>query len=135
MSGNVLSLFVCVVLPIAIVLITALARINSDNKRTRIIMRAIEANKDIDTDRLIESFRKPQKSAREILYRRLLLGCIFTFAGIALVTTGVVALLTGCTFADDPVSVPIVFGGASLAVGISYLIVYFVTRSDIAPKA
>ena len=37
----------------------------------------------------------------------------------------------GTEFAADPVTVPLVFGGASLAVGLSYLVVYFVTRKQI----
>lgn len=34
-------IFVCVVLPVAVVLITSLTKINSDNRRTQIIIKAI----------------------------------------------------------------------------------------------
>jgi len=128
MPATLIPIFVCVVLPVAIVLIISLTKINGDNKRTQIILKAIEANKDVDTDRLIESLQKPQKSAREILNARLLRGCIFTLIGVALAIVGIANFISGAEFSADQVTVPLIFGGASLATGISYLIVYFVTR-------
>ena len=130
MSSTLVPIFVCVVLPVAVVLIGALSKVNSDNKRAEIIIKAIEANKDVDTDKLIESLKKPRKTAREILNNRLLCGCIFTLIGILLAIIGFVNFFTGCRFSADPVTVPLVFGGVSLAIGVSYMIVYFVTRNQ-----
>lgn len=48
---------------------------------------------------------------------------------------GIVNLCMGTNFEADPVTVPLVFGGASLAVGISFLIVYFVTRKQVEDSA
>lgn len=132
MTATLVPIFVCVVLPIAVVLITSLTKMNLENRRTQIIIKAIEANKDVDTDKLIESLKKPRKTAREILNRRLLCGCIFSFVGLALVIVGLVNLLTGSDFSSDPVTVPFVFGGVSIAVGISYLIVWTVTRKQLS---
>lgn len=46
MSDNVVAtlvpIFICVVLPVAIVLIVFLAAMNSDNKRAKILIKAIE---------------------------------------------------------------------------------------------
>jgi ABC-type Fe3+-siderophore transport system permease subunit len=131
MESTLVPIFVCVVLPVAIVLITSLAMINGENKRTQIIIKAIEANKDVDTDKLIESLKEPQKTAREILNLRLLRGCIFLLIGIALAIVGFVNSITGA----DPVTVPFIFGGISLAIGISYLIVWKVTRKQIDSSA
>lgn len=124
-------IFVCVVLPVAVVLITSLTKINSDNRRTQIIIKAIESDNSIDADKLAESLRKPQKTPREILNLRLLRGCIFSFIGLALIIVGFANLAFGSEFSSDPVTVPLLFGGTSLAVGASYLIVYFVTRKQI----
>lgn len=124
-------IFVCVVLPVAVVLITSLTKINSDNRRTQIIIKAIESDNSIDADKLAESLRKPQKTPREILNLRLLRGCIFSFIGLALIIVGFANLACGSEFSSDPVTVPLLFGGTSLAVGASYLIVYFVTRKQI----
>ncbi len=131
MSSTLVPIFVCVVLPVAVVLITSLAKMNSENKRTQIIIKAIEANKDVDTDKLIESLKKPQKTAREILNGRLLRGCMYTLFGIALAIVGIVNLATGSEVSADPVTIPFIFGGASLAIGISYLIVWQVTRKQV----
>ncbi len=131
MTQTLVPIFVCVVLPIAIVLIVSLAKMNADNKRTQIILKAIEANRDVDTEKLIESMKKPEKTALQILNLRLLRSCIFSLVGLGLVIVAVVGLLNDVPFADDPVSVPLVFGSASLTVGLSYLIVYFVTRRQL----
>jgi ABC-type Fe3+-siderophore transport system permease subunit len=131
MTSILVPIFVCVVLPIAVILITSLSKMNGENKRTQIIIKAIEANKDVDTDKLIESQKKPQKTAREILNLRLLRGCIFSLIGIALAIVGLVNFATGSEFSADPVIVPFVFGGISLAIGISYLIVWQVTRKQV----
>jgi len=131
MTSTLVPIFICVVLPVAIVLINSLTRINGDNKRTQIIIKAIENNKDIDTDKLVEYFKKTEKSARQILNLRLLRGCIFSFIGFVMIIIGISNIISGTEFSANPVSLPLIFGGASLAVGFSYLIVYFVTRKQI----
>lgn len=118
-------IFVCVVLPVSIVLITSLVRINSEKQHAKIVIKAIEANKDVDTDKLIESMRKPKKTALEILNLRLLRGCIFSLLGIVFLISGLVDLFV---IGD---SVFYISAGAFLSIGISYLIVYFVTRKQV----
>ncbi len=130
MTSTLVPIFVCVVLPIAVVLITSLAKMNSENKRAQIIVKAIEANKDVDTDKLIESLKKPQKTTREILNLRLLRGCIFSFIGVALAFVGWANFANGSFFSADSVTIPMIFGGISIAIGISYLIVWNVTRKQ-----
>lgn len=129
--AELIPIFVCVVLPVSIVLIVMLASMNSDNKRAKILIKAIEANNTIDADKLAEALRKPRKSPLELLNARLLRGCIFTFAGIGLLAFAAVGLINDLPFAEDPVAVPGMIGAASLAIGLSYLIVYFVTRKQV----
>lgn len=131
MTEILVPIFVCVVLPVAIVLIVFLAAMNSDNKRAQILIKAIEAGNGIDTDRLAEALRKPRKSAREILNLRLLRGCIFGLVGLALIAVGLINFAWGTEFSADPVTCPMLLGGISLAVGVSYIIVYTVTRKGI----
>lgn len=131
MTQTIVPIFVCVVLPVAIVLITSLRKMYVENKRTQIIIKAIEANKEVDTDKLLESLKGSQKTAREILNARLLRGCMYSLIGVALAIVGIVNLATGAEFSADPVTVPFVFGGIALAIGLSYLIVYFVTRKQV----
>lgn len=131
MTETLVPIFICVVLPVAIVGIIAATKINNDNKRSKVLIKAIESNCNIDADKLAEALQKPRKTARQVLNNRLLLGCIFTLIGLVLITIGVLSLCMDAGFADDPVTVPLIFGGASFAIGLSYLIVYFVTRKQI----
>lgn len=131
MVDILVPIFVCVVLPVAIVGIYYWSQVNAENKRAEILMKAIEANCGPDADKLAEALQKPRKTVREILNLRLLRGCMFTFVGLGLCIVGIVSACMGTEFASDPVTVPLVFGGASLAIGLSYLVVYFVTRKQV----
>ena len=104
---------------------------NSDNKRAKVLIKAIEANNNIDADKLAAALAKPRKTPLEILNKRLLRGCMFTFTGIALIIVALVSLAYGTEFANDSVTLPMIFGGALLAIGLSYLVVYFVTRKQV----
>lgn len=130
MEDILVPIFICVILPVSIVLITSLTKINGDNKRSQIIIKAIEANREVDTDKLIESLKKPQKSSREILNARLQRGWMYSLIGAVLSVFSFINLANGTGFDDDSVSIPLLFGGISLAVGVSYLITYFVTRKQ-----
>lgn len=124
-------IFVCVILPVSIVAIVYAAKINGDNRRSQVLIKAIESNCEIDADKLAEALQKPKKSMREILNLRLLRGCIFSLIGFALCIIGIVSSCTGREFSSDSVTVPLVFGGGFIAIGLSYLIVYYVTRKEI----
>lgn len=132
MEDILVPIFVCVVLPVAIVLIVFLASMNSDNKRAKVLIKAIESNNGIDADRLAEAFKKPVKTAREILNLRLLRGCIFTFIGLALAIFGIIDSDSYDTIEDN---MGLMLGGISLAIGISYLVVFFVTRRNVNDEA
>lgn len=130
--NQLVPIFICAIMPIAVVLISAMIKMNDQNKRAKVLMKAIEANNSIDTEKLADTLRAPRKSALEILNLRLLRGCMFSFIGLALCIVGFVNLAQpGVSFDSDPVTVPLLFGGASLAVGLSYLVVYFVTRKQL----
>ena len=134
MAQILVPIFVCVVLPVSIIAIIFGASINSDNKRSKVLIKAIESNCDIDADKLAEALQKPKKTAREILNLRLLRGCIFSLVGIAICIIGIIGIIAysmGTEFPADAVTVPLIFGGISLAIGLSYLVVYFVTRKQI----
>lgn len=121
MPEILVPIFVCVVLPVMIVLIVYIAAINADNKRANVLIKAIEVGGgDVDPDKLAELLNKSKKSDREILNLRLLRGCIFTLIGITL-----------CVISFFFERMLAVVGGVSLAVGISYLIVFFVTRRQV----
>lgn len=138
--GNILvPIFICVVLPVAIVLIISLTKMNADNKRSQVLMKAIEMNPEIDAERLTESLtdrgKKKCVTPAEILNHRLLRGCKFSLIGLVLIVVGLVNFFCGAEFSSDPVTASLIFGGISAAVGVSYLIVYFVSRRQLDPRA
>lgn len=122
---------ICVFLPVAIVAIVFATVMNSDNKRAKVLIKAIESNCVIDADKLAEALRRRKKSELEILNLRLLRGCIFSFIGLVFCIMGIIFLCTGSKFIFELITIPLVFGGASLAIGLSYLVVYFVTRKPL----
>ena len=134
MGGILVPIFICVVLPVAIVAIIYWERVNNDNKRTQVLIKAIEANNDIDADKLAEALAKPRKTAKEILNGRLLKGCIFTLIGVACEIFALVQYFShdADTSFLDSIEASGIIGGVSLAIGISFLIVYFVTRKQVS---
>lgn len=129
MQDILVPIFVCVVLPVAIVAIVFAAAINNDNKRAKVLIKAIESNCGIDADKLAEALQKPKKTAREILNLRLMRSCIFSFLGLALCIIGAVSFYMKAH--HQLISFPLLLGALSLAIGLSYLVVYFVTRKQI----
>lgn len=122
---------ICVVLPIMIVWLCARVSINKDNRNAEIILKAIESNSPIDTDKLVEALSKPKKTEVQILQRRLLKGSVFTLIGVALAIIAGVLAYNSVDRDNDTVYFMMFLSGISLAIGIGYLIVFLVTRKFI----
>lgn len=123
MSTSVLvPIAICVVLPVMIVWIVFRTIMNADNKRAQVLTEAIKSNNGIDADRLAEAMTKKTRTPREILNLRLLRGCIFSLTGLAM-------MIAPCIFdMFDLFAWPQSIGLILTAIGISYLVVYFVTK-------
>lgn len=134
--STLVPIFICVVLPVAIVAIIFATAMYRDKKRTEVLLKAIEANNVLDVDKLASALQKPVRSPKEMLWLRLQRGCVCTLIGVGLVITGIVTLLSdqGMGFGSDSVFFPVVGGVVLLAVGISYLIVYSVSRKNIGKE-
>ena len=76
---------ICGILPVAIVWIVTNKLKNRDDKRAEVLMKAIESDKSIDTNKLAEALGNVSEPKSDILSKRLLRGLIFTFIGIALI--------------------------------------------------
>ncbi len=139
---DLLPFFIFVIIPIVLIVIVAIIKINADKQRSRIIIRAVESNYDINTDKLAKSLNISEKSPTEISSIRLLRGCIFSLAGIFLFIFSLITYANGNVvrngeiiqvgFMKDAVYFPFMFGCISLAVGISYLIVFFIMHKQAA---
>ena len=133
MEGILVPIFICVVLPVAIVFIVFGSEVMRDRTRAKVLTEAIRANANIDTDKLAEALggeKKKPRTPRELLNLRLLRGCIFALAG------AVLCLLAMFMYEDDKDHVidMLIIGGISFAIGLGYLIVYFCSRKQVAAE-
>jgi TRAP-type C4-dicarboxylate transport system permease small subunit len=126
------SLGIVVVMPVMIVWLRVRASINRENKRSEIIMEALRLNKDIDVQALTKAMSESKRSPLDILNRRLMIGCICTSIGVAFSVLFSYFAYTGIVDIDA-LRVMALFPCIMLAIGISYFIVYFVTRKQL-PK-
>lgn len=113
---------ICGILPVAIVWIVTNKLKNRDDKRAEVLMKAIESDKSIDTNKLAEALGNVSEPKSDILSKRQLRGLIFTFIGIALII-GALVIFSNGGFGDTP-EFGVMSGAVLLAIGISYLIVY-----------
>lgn len=116
---------ICVILPLGIFWLYYRAQMNKENKRTEIIMKALESNSNIDTDSLVKALENTSQTPQGIRYARLQRGCQYTLLGIALCVVFLIS--NGMEIDSDMAFLMIFAGAASIAVGISYLIVYLVS--------
>ena len=127
------AIAICVVLPITIVWMITRTRIKLDTLRKEIILAAMEKNSDIDIEEMMKKLNGPKKLLKEKLITKLLLGSIFVGLGIF---TYIALAVYMCIFRQDTnmfiglsfVAVP------SLAVGIAFLINFFVGRNMLAKE-
>ena len=123
---------ICAILPICAILITAIKMYKSAQLRADVIIKALESDKNVDINELAATLGKPKRTPRELLIRRLLKGCMLSLIGIALTIFGIIENVNADPHSSsDPVVFSLIAGGICLAIGISFLIVYFVTRRDV----
>lgn len=103
----------------------------SEGKRD-IILAALEKKPDMDVSDLINGFQSGTALLKEKLLRKLLWGCIFTFAGLFGFIGLLIAAIVGGAGNED-VYVPLtILAAPALAVGISFLLNYSVGRKMLA---
>lgn len=122
----IIPIGICVVLPIMVVWLHSRKDINETNKKTEIMLKAIESGATIDTD-LFKTQLTPAKTIKEKLLARLTAACIVSAIGLSIcITTLILSYIGGVpTWVIQDF---IVIGGIILAVGIALFIVYFVGK-------
>ena len=118
-----------VVLPIVLLLLYLRNRKYESEKRTEIVMAAIEKNGDIDVQEFFKNLNKPKKSVREKMILQLhwevLLGSIFTVFGLVVfIALGVMSFVGGIVN-NNVIAASCCMGIPTLAIGIGLLIAYF----------
>lgn len=130
--NTLLPICICVILPITIVWLITRIKLNSDNKRTDVLIEAIRANKDIDTTEIAKAFGTKNiknKSPKTIMMRKLQWGLGFSLPG------AVVFILINLLYAfnvivsDDIFTIWLFISLICVAVGTSFLLVYKTMKS------
>ena len=132
--GILVSLGICVALPVLIVWLVTRTRQNETNKKTEIMLKAIESGATIDAD-FFKDAQKKQKSTKERLLNRLIWGCAASILGVGLAVLGIVQWVNwNGTSSNDSFIVPLVFAGIFLAIGIALFIGFFVGRKMLSKE-
>lgn len=118
---------VAVVLPVAIVSIVFKSALASERNRKEIILAALEKNPDIDVEQLMKNLKKSEKLIKEKLLARLERGCLCCLMGMAFMVLYFFLGVQGEDFI-------VVVGAALIAIGIAFLISYFVGRRMLAKE-
>ena len=118
---------VAVVLPIAIVAIVFRSALASERNRKEIVLAALEKNPDIDVEQLMKNLKKSEKLIKEKLLARLERGCLCCLMGVAFMVLYFFLGVQGEDFIT-------VVGAALIAIGIAFLISYFVGRRMLAKE-
>lgn len=117
---------VAVVLPIAIVAIVFRSALASERNRKEIVLAVLEKNPDIDVEQLMKNLKKSEKLIKEKLLARLEHGCLCCLMGVAFVLL--------YFFLSVQNEFLIIAGAALIAVGIAFLVGYFVGRRMLAQE-
>ena len=130
MRDIIVPIGICVVLPVMLVWLVTRVRRNGIDKKTEVMLKAIESGATIDSD-LFKEAPKKRKSTKERLLNRLICGCAASIIGAALTAIGIIPWMT---LEDDTFAPLLIFGGISLAVGIALFIGFFVGRKMLAKE-
>lgn len=117
---------VAVVLPVAIVAIVFKSALASDRNRKEIILAALEKNPNLDVEDLVKRMKKSNKLIKEKLIARLERGCACCLMGVAFVLL--------YFFLSVQNEFLIITGPALIAIGIAFLVSYFVGRRMLAKE-
>ena len=90
-----IPLGICVVLPIMSIWLVMRNKTNETNKRTEVLLAAIEKNPDMDMEDFIRKMNPKTKTTKERLMSRLLWGLVFIAIGASLLLSDIYVYTTG----------------------------------------
>lgn len=114
------SLGVVVALPVLIVAIIFRSVMAADRNRKEIILAALEKNPNLNVEDLVKRMNKSEKLIKEKLLAKLQRGCLCCLMGVAFVLL--------YFFPSVQEEILIIAGAALIAIGIAFLVSYFVGR-------
>lgn len=124
---------ICVILPISIVMLYLRAKKHETNKRTEILLAAIEKNAEIDVEDFLAKLAPPKKSIKQMLLTKLLWGSIITAIGAGAMGYTIYADVMG-EMRVGILQNCYLFSALILSVGVAILIVFFVSKKMLAKE-
>lgn len=135
-----IPLGVCVVLPVLVVWLVMRKKTNETNRRTEVMLAAIEKGSDVNAEKLLGLFDKtgkPTKTTRtalkEKLMKKLLTAFILMGVGIAFGIYALLMSIQGGSNTNDLAAYSFV-SAVLLLVGAAFLISYFISRKFLAEE-
>lgn len=135
LSNLLTPIGICVVLPVMVVWLVMRVKQNETNRKTEIMLKAIESGASIDVD-FFKAQQMEAKTIKERLLKRLTGACVLSLLGV-------IMLVLGIYFASETVAVivgkrvsPLILmvGGVLLAVGLALFAVFFVGKKMLAKE-
>ena len=126
----IVPIFICVILPVMIVWLVSREKQHETDKKTEVMLKAIECGATIDDTDYFKS-PKPNKSIKQNLLSQLNGACVTSLMGVAFVVLGI---LKNNGLIDLPMPFVTMVGAILMAVGIALFIVYFVGKKTLAKE-
>ena len=128
----IIPLGICVVLPIMSIWLVMRNKTNQTNRRTEVLLAAIEKNPDLDMEDFIRKMNPNPKTIKERLMSRLLCGLIFIAIGTSTLLSALYQDYQGGTGLDY---FAIYSGcGCLLLIGISFVAAFFISKRMLAKE-
>lgn len=136
-SDNIVGLVAIIacgcVLPIVMDLLKTRRKMNENEVRKQIVLAAIEKNKETDVEELLKKMAPKQKLLKEKLLSKLLWGCVISLLGFVVFCCGL--WIDWCGGSDpDFINFLYFCGGGLLAIGLGFLVYYFVGKKVLAKE-
>lgn len=135
-----IPLGICVVLPVLVVWLVMRKKTNETNRRTEVMLAAIEKGSDVNAEKLLGLFDKTGKPAKttrtalkEQLMGKLLASFILMGIGIAFGIYALLMSIQGGSNSEELASYSFV-SAVLLLVGAAFLISYFISRKFLAEE-
>ena len=129
MEDIIITIFMCVIMPITIVWLVMRTKLNETNKMAEIMIKAIEAGTPIDPAFLKE--QPIRKSIKEKQVGLLTAACILAVLGLGLVVIGVITtLVNGWTYLTAPsaITYATLAGGVLATLGLALYLAYLLRK-------
>ena len=120
---------ICVVLPVMVVWLVTRARIKKNEQKMAVLVKAIENGVEIDPELLV-SETESSRNTKMKLIKKLTAGIVCLIIGIALLVCPSHEAFDGVAGLE----MLYVIGGVMIAVGIAYIVTFFVGRKYLAPE-